>query len=527
MTEKVIVQSERQVERLAREGTVAETRSTLARRLFQTLAPDVELASPELTRLALDVALEASARQDPLLAPLARLGGGAWMRTVDALDAALGALRAAGVTTEALTAVAQTAGIAGARARTLAAAMAALDETLARAALVDGRVLGTRLARLLGKAEPDAIALAVGTGRVVARGVLTWDAADVAWWRALDLGLSRGGGAARIELPALDRRLDTERERDPLEVIADDLARGLDEAPAFATIAAPLGDLRFEGDLPDGVKNRVEIRRAADAAAQARAAAEAVATALAAGVPVDRIAIGLPKLEDETLTPLRRALDDAGVVAHDPRGPAPAGAGLVACAMEALAIAARGLPRREVAVLLRSRYLDERALTGLAERREAAARLLDLARALEETPTARTIARDEGSIGAGSLAALVATARAYRPRADRDEDEGVVGARVALATRIGDVLTHAGRARTFAEHAEAARALFAALGLGPRMGAGARARTRRPRVGRARLCDRRLRVGGASPGTGGRGDVGRRLPPPARPRPRRGGAADS
>ncbi len=470
MIERVIVHSERQVERLAREGTVAETRSTLARRLLQTLAPDVELASPEMTRLALEAALAKSARDDALLAPLARVGGGAWMRTLDALDAALGALRAAAVTPDALAAVTHAGGVVGARARTLAAAMGALDAELARVGLVDGRLAGARLAKLLGAAAPDAIVAAAGGTQLVARGILTWDAADVAWWRALDLGVSRRGGAARIELPALDRRLDTDRERDPLEVIADELARGLDEAPAFATIGAPLGDMRFEGDVPRDAQIRVEVRRAADATAQARAAAEAVATALAAGVPVDRIAIGLPTLADDTLAPLRRALDDAGVVAHDPRGPAPAGAGLVACAMDALAIAARGLPRREVAVLLRSRYLDERALTGLAERREAAARLLDLARALEETPTARA---GEGT--AGPLAALVATARAYRPRADREEDEAVVRARTALAARIGELLSRAGAARTFSEHAATARALFAALGLGPRMGAGARA----------------------------------------------------
>ena len=467
MSERVIVDSERQVERLARAGTVAETRSTLARRLFEELLPDVELASPEVTRIALDHALARVAPDDPRLAALAAAGGGAWMRTVDALAGALGVLRAAAVTTEQLSAAARGPGIAAARARTLGLALGALDEELARASLVDGRALGTHLARVLAGSAADAILAATGAPRLVTQGIVTWDAADLAWWRALDLGLSHRGGSARIELPTFERRLDTERERDPLEVIADDLARALDEAPLFASIAAPLGDLRFEGELPRDAPARLEVRRAADAPAQARAVADAVADAIAAGVAIDRIAIALPRLDDETLGPLRRALDDAGLVAHDPRGPAPAGTGLVACAMDALAVAARGLPRREVAVLLRSRYLDARALTGLPERREASARLLDLARALEETPTARATEPT-----AGPLAAMIATARAYRPRSDRDEEPSVIETRAALASRIGEILSKAASARTAAEHAAAARSLFVALGLGPRLGAG-------------------------------------------------------
>ncbi len=468
MTEKVIVESERQVERLAREGTVAETRSTLARRLIEQLAPDLELASPELARLALDVALARDASRDPLLARLARAGGSAWLRTVDALDTALGALRKAAVTADALADAATAGGVAGARARTLEAAMRGLDDGLERAGLVDGRAAGSRLARVLATVSPDAIAAAVGGVRVVARGIVTWDAADIAWWRGLDLALSRRGGGAKVELPSFDRVLEPDRERDPLEIIADDLARGLDDAPAFAAIDAPLGDLRFEGALPREATTQLEVRRAADAIAQARAVADAVTDAILAGAPIDRIAVALPRLDEETMAPLRRVFDDAGLVAHDPRGPAPAGAGLVACAMDALAIAARGLPRRDVAVLLRSRYLDVQTLTGIAERRDATSKLLDLARALEETPTARD------ADGRGPVAAMVATARAYRPRADREEEPSVVMSRADLASRIGQILARGGAARTASEHATSARTLFAALGLGPRIGHGAR-----------------------------------------------------
>jgi hypothetical protein len=254
-----------------------------------------------------------------------------------------------------------------------------------------------------------------------------------------------------------EARLDPSRERGPLELVADELARALDDTPLLVPIAARLGDLRFEGAAPTSA---VEVRRAANAEAQARAAADAVHAALASGTPLDRIAVALPRLDDEVIWPLRAALDTAGIVAHEPRGRAPMRAGIVAVALEALAIGARGLPRRDVARLLSSRYLDAQALTGESERRAAVALLLDLARALEETPTARD---------ADARAALVATARAFRAAGDDR-----VEARASLASRVAEILAAPNLARTHAAHVAAARALFAALGLAPRMGAGAR-----------------------------------------------------
>jgi hypothetical protein len=89
-----VVDSERQVERLARQGAAAKPRASLVRALLDALAPDLELASPEATRLALEIALARIAHEDALLAPLARAGGLGWARTIDALDGALVALRA-------------------------------------------------------------------------------------------------------------------------------------------------------------------------------------------------------------------------------------------------------------------------------------------------------------------------------------------------------------------------------------------------------------------------------------------------
>src|SRR5262249_17587934 len=151
-------------------------------------------------------------------------------------------------------------------------------------------------ARAIREALPQEVARAVGTVRVIARGVVVWDNSDVAWWRALDTALAQRGGSAVVELGVFEARLDSSRERGPLEMVADDLARALDNAPLLVPIAAPLGDLRLEGDTLAGAKN-VEVRRAANAEAQAGAAVDAVHAALAAGTPIDRIGVALPRVE--------------------------------------------------------------------------------------------------------------------------------------------------------------------------------------------------------------------------------------
>ena len=99
-----IVPSERHVERWAREGRKVETRARLKGRLFDELVRDRSLATAAEVRLALAEALPPVAAGDPLLAPLARGGqrGSAWERTLDSIDGAIGALRAAMVSDESL-----------------------------------------------------------------------------------------------------------------------------------------------------------------------------------------------------------------------------------------------------------------------------------------------------------------------------------------------------------------------------------------------------------------------------------------
>ncbi len=449
---RIVVPSERHVERLARgahaRGEAVETRSALRARLLASLAPKVVLATPAEVRAALAEVMPQVAADDALLAPIARGAGAAWLRTIDAVDAALAALRAAAVDESSL-AMRAPPGIAG-RVKMLERAMRALDALLARADRVDGRRAGTLLARAIADSDPERVCAALGAERAVASWILAWDAADIAWWRALDVALRRaGGGSALVELPAIDRPLDAERERAPLEIIADDLARALDEAPQLATVDAPLGDLSLGGTLEASRIAAVEVRHASDARAQARAAVDAVRGALAAGVPVEAVVIALPMRDDETLAPLRAALDDAGIVAHTPRAAALSRAGIVTCALDALSIASRGLDRRAVATLLRSHYVD---LGGPA--RTDAATSAELVRALEETATAQA---DD------AVAELEATAHAGGRGEARHRE-----ALAALARAVGGALAVIDAPRTRAEHASHARALWKWLGLAPR-----------------------------------------------------------
>ncbi|MDF2696323.1 MAG: ATP-dependent nuclease, subunit, partial [Labilithrix sp.] len=178
--ELFVVPAERHVERLAREGKRGETRTSLRARLAAALLPDVRFADSRETRLTLAVALEqARARagqldlfgaggssDDPLLAALRGRGGASWVRAVAAIDEAIGALRSRGATEAHLERV-RGAGVAPARARTLAAAMRALDETLAaaRQPARDGRLLGAALVPAIRDAGADAVSAVLGAHR--------------------------------------------------------------------------------------------------------------------------------------------------------------------------------------------------------------------------------------------------------------------------------------------------------------------------------------------------------------------------
>lgn len=495
--ELVVVPAERHVERLAREGQRGETRASLRARLVGALLPGVRFADAREARLTLAVALEeavstrppsrkdAAARasgqlglfgaaagggaDDPLLATLRGRGGASWVRAVTAIDEAIGALRARGATELHLERI-RGDGVAAARARTLAAAMRALDDALARAGARDGRLAGAALAAAIHEAGVDAIEDVLGARRVRARWLLAWDPHDLVWWRALDEELTRastapsprggaaerrGPGFARVVLPAFDKRLEGARERDPLEVIADAVARHLDAAPEAEIVAPVLGDLGATAPRLEDAASRVRLLRAGDARSQARAVAGLVRSALDGGARVERVVIAYPERDERTLVPLRRALAEASIVHHDALGPPPSSAPVVAAALHALA-AADSLDRVAVARLLRSGYVDAPRvlgeLAGEAPDFRAAERALGrVARALETRATAA---------GADELERLVLTGAAH------PDDE-------PAARRVAEVLARARSARTRAERVRGARALFHDLGFASRAGRGA------------------------------------------------------
>lgn len=471
--ELFVVPAERHVERLAREGKRGETRASLRSRLVAALLRDVRFADARETRLTLAVALEdaisaertkggqldlfgdASSGGDPLLTALRGRGGASWVRAVAAIDEAIGGLRSRGAHPTHLLRV-RGGGVPAARARTLAASMQALDQALERAGACDGRLVGSVLAPAIRHAGADALIALLGARCVRSRWLLVWDPQDLLWWRALDETLLAGrAGGARVVLPAFEKRLEGARERDPLEVIADVVARHLDAAPETETIFPVFGDLgagpvRFEDAA------RVRLVRAADARSEARAVADIVRTSLAAGAHVERIVIAYPSRDERTLVPLRRALADAGIVFHDGLGAAPSSVPLVTAALHAL-VAAESLDRSAVARLLRSGYVDApRLLRGEGDEpldvHEAERIVARLARALEVRATAA---------GADELERLVATASG-----PSREDEWAL-------RRVADVLARARCASTRGERARAARALFLELGFGSRVGRGA------------------------------------------------------
>ena len=503
--ELLVVPGERHVERLAREGLRAETRTALRARLATVLLPETSFVDARECRLVLAVALAeddrsgngqldlfgatvpvpeagsravvgaaggrspAAARGDVLLAGVRARGGTSWARLIAALDSAIALLRARGATPDHLDRVAKSKGFLATRARTLATAMRALDARLASAGARDGRLIGTLIAQALADVPGDEVEAMVGARRLRSRWLLAWEPSDVAWWRALDDKLAPRGGGARVVLPTFDRPLAGTRERDPLDALADEVARGLDAPTESETIAAVLGDLTGSvapESAPAADAARIRIVSASDAVAQARAVTTVVVAALDGGAAVERIAIGFPTMDERTLAPLRRALEDEGILFHEARGAPPSSAPVVAAALLALD-AAGSLDRHAVARLLRSGWLDAARLAG-EDRRESERRLGRLARALETSATAA---------GDDAVERLVrtATTRPGGPHRFCADDDAAVQERerdVALATQLADVLSRSRAATTRGQHVRAARALWAELGIGARAGRG-------------------------------------------------------
>jgi hypothetical protein len=493
-----IVPGDRHVERLVRDGERAETRTSLRARLAAALLPDVAFVDPRECRLVLAMALAdldaapaptpqlelfgggagaaprravASAPSDALLAAAHARGGASWSRLVAALDEAISLLRARRATTEDLDRVARSKGFLATRARTLAAAIRALDNRLALAKAHDGRLVGAMVADAIAATHADELEAILGARRLRARWLLAWEPSDVAWWRALDDKLAPSGGGARVVLPTFDRPLAGSRERDPLDALAEAVAGGLDAPTESETITAVLGDLTGapSGDEAAPDLARVHLVGASDAVAQARAVGTLVAEALAGGAAVERIAIAFPVMDERTLAPLRRALDEEGIVFHEGRGAPPSGAPVVTAALLALD-AATSLDRHHVARLLRSGWVDAARLTG-DDRRPAERRLNRLARALETSATAA------GADPVERLVRTATTARSGPPRpprvggvdADAERDRG---RDLEVATQLGALLARSRAGKTRAEHVRATRALWAELGIGARAGRG-------------------------------------------------------
>ncbi|MBX3187557.1 MAG: PD-(D/E)XK nuclease family protein [Labilithrix sp.] len=461
--ELVVVPAERHVERLAREGHRAETRTSLKSRLTAALLPDVAFADRRECRLFLAMALADAAApgqldlfggapgpraSDGLLSAVRERGGPSWARTVAAVDDAIGWLRARGATASHLDRVARVrvSAFVATRAKTLAGAMRALDERLARAGARDARLAGAMLAEAIAATGSDALEALLETRTLRARWLLSWEPADLAWWRALDEKLTPRGGGARVVLPMFDKRLEGSRDRDPLEALAEEIARGLDAPAESEIVAAVLGDLSLSATSEPVDGSRVRLLRAGDVVAQARAVVGLVAGALTAGAAVERIVVALPVLDERTLDPLRRALEDERIVSFEARGAPPSRTPVVAAALLALDVATT-LERREIARLLRSGFVDPALLGEDGDRRDLERRLARFATTLETTATAA---------GADAPERLVRTAGADAPLAER---------LVAIFARVR-------AAKTRGEHLRAARALWAELGVGARAGRG-------------------------------------------------------
>ena len=312
---------------------------------------------------------------------------------------------------------------------------------------MDGRRLASSLAWELASRTAAEVEQALGSKVLVARFLLHWDASDAALWRALAARLE----LARVELPSFGSPLDATRERDPLERIFDASCELFGEPPETASIARTLGDFTLLGGAEPDTLRRVDVGRAASAEAQARGAVVTVLRALAKGTPIERVAVAVPRIEQEVLAPLRRLFDEARIPIYDARGPAPTGAGIVAFALELLELGSRGLPRRRVARALRSSYLDPRRVTGLTDGRRARAALERLATALEQVPTAH---------GDGPAEVFVATAATFRTERVDECDE-----RATLARLVADTLLPSAARTSRKAHVAAARALFGTFGL--------------------------------------------------------------
>ncbi|MFO0590008.1 MAG: PD-(D/E)XK nuclease family protein [Polyangiaceae bacterium] len=279
----------------------------------------------------------------------------------------------------------------------------------------DPRGAGAILARAIASARPEDLdELGVRHGAVL-RHVFPWDADDLLWIEAIHRrARAEGGPGVTLHLPRFsiggERSMTGAALPDPLSRAADPLADHLerrwgsqDDAPEIV--------------WEDAARARVlGVRAARTRSAEARAAAAAVRDAIAAGIPPERVAVVVPRANDEALSLLCAALAEARIAYAEPRGRS-----ILACpdgraALALLSLAEGPFVRDTLLELLRAPGLHAGLWVEAADEAEAAARVQKLAARLRDVPVD---VDGSGRLFIEAMTALVAESAddAWMPRA--------------------------------------------------------------------------------------------------------------
>lgn len=343
-------------------GERAEPLAALADRIRLELSPEPRLADAVVLRRVLRTALRAlpPGDEDPQI-ELSRADSEQGARALAALWRALQILRGDAIAPATLDHPRVLAVAPGAP--SLSRALGAYVGALAARGITDRPGALAHLAEAIARAAPERCAELVGARVVELRGVLALSAAECAWLAALDRALARLGGGVRVVLPALESRLDAARAPDALEPLVELTTAWLDAPVLSEPVASPLGD-RWLGGEQMHAADCVEALLGADADAQSRLTVRAVVAAVEQGASLDRIVIAYPgDAGRDAIDAIVDHLADAGVAAH---AALPLRVDESPMLKFAFDVAAEGkrMDRREVARLIRSTYVDARALLG-------------------------------------------------------------------------------------------------------------------------------------------------------------------
>ncbi len=318
----LLVPHERQAELVAQTGERALTRRRLVESLCAAYA-DLRATTPEMTRLACASAVGRSGRH------------------AAAFDNAVGALRRAGVGTEALSRLALP------RAELFARVLERVDAMLGAAGLRDERGDAWLAAKRVAEAGLE---IEAESGTLLVRGLCRFDAGELALYEALHAQLVAGGGQGVVlELPKVDLG---------------------PSAAALAHVSSTL-EARWANDNQhpaleqrDMVRRpKLELVRAHDDASEARAAAHAVLDALSRGVAIDRMALCVPELSEAFLEPLRQELESASIPYFEPRGRPLIAASHAHAAFELMRLAGGAINRDSLVDVIRTPGLVTKAFT--------------------------------------------------------------------------------------------------------------------------------------------------------------------